>query len=73
MKDITGSSTIEAIGHEDGKLSVRFKGGAVYDYEDFPANLHLSWIAAHENGESAGKFFHRWVKPFYEGKKRETQ
>jgi hypothetical protein len=73
MKDITGSSNIEAIGHENGTLSVRFKGGAVYDYSDFPADLHSQWMVAHDAGESVGSFFHKHIKPHYEGKKREAQ
>jgi hypothetical protein len=73
MKEIKNSSNIEAIGHDDGVLTVRFKGGNEYTYEDFPADLHAEWMKAHENGESVGKFFHRYVKPFYEGKKREAQ
>lgn len=73
MKDITGSSNIQAIGHENGTLTIRFKGGSVYDYSDFPADLHEKWIAAHDAGESVGKFFHQHIKPNYVGKKRETQ
>jgi len=72
MKEITGSSNIEAIGHKDGMLSVRFKGGAEYTYENFPQALHEKWMKAHENGESVGSFFHHHIKPHYEGKKREA-
>jgi hypothetical protein len=71
MKEIKGSSNIEAIGHENGVLSVRFRGGAVYDYPDFPADLHAEWMDVHDKGESVGKFFHARIKNRYTGKKRE--
>jgi KTSC domain len=73
MKNITGSSNIEAFGHEGNTLSVRFRGGAVYDFHDFPAHLHDKWLEAYKNGESVGQFFHRNIKPHFEGKKREAQ
>ncbi len=73
MKEIEGSSNIEAIGHENGILTVRFCGGATYDYPDFPAELHAKWLEHHESGGSVGKWFHQNVKPHYEGRKREPQ
>jgi hypothetical protein len=73
MKMIEGSSNIEAISHENGTLSVRFKGGATYDYMNFPASLHDKWMEAYESGESVGSFFHEHIKPHFEGQKRETK
>lgn len=73
MKVISNSSNIEAIGHKNGTLSVRFKGGKIYDYSNFPEELHTKWMAAHLAGESVGSFFHHHIKPHYEGKKREPQ
>jgi hypothetical protein len=74
MKDIAGSSNIEAIGHENGTLSVRFKGGAVYDYADFPADKHAQWMAHIDEGKSAGGWFHQHVKlSNHIGKRREPQ
>jgi hypothetical protein len=71
MKEIKNSSNIEAVGHDGKTLSVRFKGGAHYDYADFPSDLHDEWMKAHEAGESAGKFFHAKIKNAFKGVKRE--
>lgn len=73
MKEVKNSSNIEAFEHKDGTLSVRFKGGAVYDYSDFPAELHAKMDKAHEDGESVGKFFHAHIRHHYTGKKREEE
>lgn len=66
MKDVKGSSNIEAVGHKDGVLTVKFKGGGTYEYADVPADLHDKMIAA----ESAGKFFHAHVKGKFNHKKQ---
>lgn len=73
MKEIKNSSNIEGVHHDGKTLTVQFKGGNQYDYEDFPADLHAKWMAAHDAGESVGKFFHAHIKPHYTGKKREAQ
>lgn len=73
MRAVTQSSNIEAFGHENGTLTVRFKGGAVYDYENVPQEIHDAWVKDHEDGGSAGKFFHRHIKHYYTGKKRESE
>jgi len=73
MRKIENSSTIDAIDHDGKTLTVHFKGGSIYDYPDFPQHLHDKWLAAHEAGESAGKWFHRNIKPHYEGRKREQK
>ncbi len=41
MKDVKSSSNIDAFGHKDGTLTIRFKGGATYDYPDFPADARI--------------------------------
>lgn len=73
MKEIKNSSNIEDVHHDGKTLTVKFKDGNQYDYEDFPADLHAKWMAAHDAGESVGKFYHAHIKPHYAGKKREAQ
>jgi len=74
MKEIEGSSNIEAIGHDGDTLSIRFKGGAVYDYMNFPADMHTKWMEHIDAGGSAGGWFHKHIKlSDYVGKKRETK
>lgn len=68
MKEVR-SSNIEAIAHENGRLSVRFKGGAIWDYADVPAGVHDEMLKA----ESIGGFFHRHIRGKYEAKKREDE
>jgi hypothetical protein len=72
MKEVK-SSNIEAIHHEGTTLSVRFKGGGIWDYADVPAGVHAEMLARHERGESVGQFFHQHVKCRYEAKKREQE
>lgn len=71
MKEIKGSSNIAAIDHVDGKLYVKFHSGAEYDYPDVPADLHARMMAAHDAGESVGKFFHAHIRNKFTGTKRE--
>jgi hypothetical protein len=74
MKEIERSSNIEAFGHENGVLSVRFKGGGIYDYPDFPADLYSKWVDHIDAGNSAGSWFHKHVKlSNYVGKRRESK
>lgn len=56
------SSTIAAVGHDGKQLTVQFKNGGTYDYPDVPIELHDRMMAAHDAGESIGKFFHAHVK-----------
>ncbi len=73
MKHIKGSSTIDAIDHDGKTLTVHFHGGSVYDFVNFPDELHTKWMEHIDAGGSAGKWFHQNIKPHYEGKKRESQ
>ena len=63
LKDITGSSNIEAAGYnpETKTLRVRFKGGALYDHHDFPADAHDAFMAS----ESKGSHYHSTIKGKY--------
>ncbi len=67
MKEVK-SSNIDAIGHENGTLTIRFKGGGTYDYPDVPAELHDKFV----NAESCGKFFQEHIRGKFTGKKREV-
>ncbi len=69
MRDVKGSSNIEAVGHEGGKLIVRFKGGGTYEYADVPAHVHDKMMAA----ESTGKFFHEHVKGKFTHKRQDEK
>jgi hypothetical protein len=61
------SSNIEAVGFKDGVLSVRFKGGNVYDYPGVTAEQHHKFV----NAESVGSHFHNHIKGRFDGKKRD--
>ncbi len=69
MKEIKHSSNIEAVGHEGGTLTIKFRNGGIYDYPDFPAELHDKFV----NAESCGKFFQGHIRGKYMGTKRETE
>jgi hypothetical protein len=56
------SSTIAAVDHDGKQLTVKFRSGATYDYPDVPKELHDRMMAAHDAGESIGKFFYEHVK-----------
>ena len=60
LKDITGSSNIEAIGYspETKVLRVRFRGGSLYDHHDFSAEDHESFMAS----DSKGSHYHANIK-----------
>jgi len=47
------SSTIDAVKHEDNKLTVRFKSGAEYEYEGVDRDAFYEFLAA----ASQGKYF----------------
>lgn len=49
------SSNIEAIGHEGETLLVRFKGGAVYEYEAVPAEVATQLLEAKSVGSAFGQ------------------
>ena len=52
------SSNIEQIGHENDTLYIRFRSGGVYSYSD----CAYTFFDALKKAESAGQFFHRWIK-----------
>ena len=56
------SSTIKSVDHDGKQLTVEFHNGGIYDYPDVPKDLYDRMMAAHDAGESIGKFFHAHVK-----------
>lgn len=72
MKEVK-SSNIAKIGHDGKTLTIEFKGSGTYDYADVPAELHDKMMAAHDVGESVGKFFHAHIRNKFTGVKREEQ
>lgn len=61
QKTSVQSSNIESVGHENKTLFIRFKSGVSYSYDDVPFD-HYDALA---KAESAGRFFHRFVKGKY--------
>jgi hypothetical protein len=55
------STSIAAIGHEDGVLEVEFRNGGVYRYHGVPKAVFARLLAA----ESKGRFFNRRVRDAY--------
>ena len=55
------SSNVERVGYKYGKLFVQFKSGIVYAYDKVDQSLYESFVAA----ESAGKFFHKFIRSAY--------
>ena len=57
------SSMIESIGYDAGTsvLEIEFKGGVVWNYENFPEYLWYEF----ETAESKGKFFNKNIKEQY--------
>lgn len=56
------SSNIDAIGYKHGDMYVRFKkNGLVYVYRKVSFASFFSMLKS----DSVGKFFNRFVKPFY--------
>lgn len=54
------SSTIEAVSYdeESRRLTIQFKGGRLYHYDDVPLGVYNSLLTA----ESVGRFFHSSIK-----------
>lgn len=73
MKEVKNSSNIEAFGHENGRLTIRFKGGSTYDYDSVPAEVHADMSKHHDEGGSVGKWFHANIKNKFVGVKREGE
>lgn len=61
------SSTISAIGYEDGTLEIEFHHGGRYQYFDVPDTVHQELIEAH----SHGKAFHQLIRGQYRFAKQE--
>ena len=55
------SSNIDAIGYNDLTLYIRFKSGGTYAYAETPRSV----FDALRKAESAGQFFHRFIKGKY--------
>ena len=56
------SSNIDTIGHDGATLFIRFKSGASYAYNAVPEGVFTALARA----ESAGSFFHKFVKAKYQ-------
>lgn len=52
------SSNIDAVGYQRGDLFIRFKSGGSYKYDSVP----FDYFDAMQKVESAGKFFHQFIK-----------
>lgn len=62
------STSIQAIGWEEGKLRIDFNNGTVYEYNDVPRNVFSELL----NAKSPGKIFQSLVRPKYQGRKVEV-
>ena len=62
-RQFVDSSMISSIGYDATSctLEIEFKGGAVWDYPDFPESL---WYEFQSSG-SKGRFFHQNIKEQY--------
>jgi len=69
MKQIK-SSNIDAIGHANGTLTIKFRNGGTYDFDNFPADLHEKFMAA---TDSHGRFFHEHIRNKFVGKRRDEK
>jgi hypothetical protein len=56
------SSNIEGIDWEDGKLTVQFRDGSMYQYSDVSSDLYQEFV----NSPSKGQFFRQNVKGVHE-------
>ena len=59
------SSNIERIGYQYGKLFIQFKSGISYTYADVDKKVYDAIASA----ESAGKYFHRFIRSIYKYEK----
>jgi|LSQX01.2.fsa_nt_gb hypothetical protein len=59
------SSNLDAVAYDDdnGSLLVQFKNGAEYEYKGVPRKEFNNMLVA----DSHGEYFHRNIKPAYEG------
>ena len=56
-------------GYEKGTLLVQFDGGEVYQYSNVPEDVADGFRWADAVGVSAGVYFHRYIKPRFNGVK----
>lgn len=54
---------------DDGKLRITFQTGAVYDYDDVPADVEQQLYDVEKDGGSSGAFFAREIKNVYVAKR----
>lgn len=59
------SSFIEAVGHENFELYIKFESGTVYKYKDVPVSVFDHILELNECGESIGQYFHSDIEPNY--------
>lgn len=61
------SRHIAAVGHDEltNTLTVQFRNGATYEYEDVPRERYETLLGA----DSAGTYLHSVIKPNHAGKK----
>jgi len=70
LKPVENSSNIKAMHHQDDKLFVQFaSGGAVYQYDGVPADLHQEMLGA----KSPGGVFHAKIKGKFQHTKHEPE
>lgn len=62
------SSNIEAVGFdpETQRMTVQFKNGNTYDYDNVPQKVHDELVGA----ESVGRAFNSTIRGKFEGQKR---
>jgi frataxin-like iron-binding protein CyaY len=59
------STTIQNVDWKNGTMTIQFKNGTIYVYKNVPQALYDEFIVA----ESAGKYFHKYIKPVFIGVK----
>jgi hypothetical protein len=52
------SENLDCVGYKLGQLFIRFKSGIAYSYDGVP----FDYYDAIQKVESAGKFFHRFIR-----------
>lgn len=69
MYQVKNSSSIEGVDINGETLTVQFKSGKSYQYEDVPVETSMGLI----NAESVGKFFAAEIRSKFTGKLLEEQ
>jgi KTSC domain len=64
QRKTVNSSRIKSVGYQDGTLEIEFQGsGRVYQYTGSKVQDHYNGLmAAHENGDSVGRFFNQNIR-----------